>query len=92
MSGQITQLLGRGPSQGVLLAQLEVWTGFDKRTIRRLIERERREGSPILSDNVHGYYLPSTPEEKAVFVRSMRGRAAEIMATADAVENCDDGC
>lgn len=35
----------------------------------REIERERREGSPILADNATGYYLPATKYERAACVR-----------------------
>lgn len=41
-----------------------------------MIERERREGSPILADNATGYYLPATEHERAACVRH---RAAEAI-------------
>ena len=61
-------------------------TGLDGRTVRLMIERERREGSPILADNATGYYLPATKYERAACVRSMRHRADEIRKTAEAID------
>ena len=65
-------------------------TGLDGRTVRLMIERERREGRPILADNATGYYLPATEHERAACVRSMRHRAAEILAAARAIERGGD--
>ena len=59
---------------------------LDGRTVRLMIERERREGRPILADNATGYYLPATEHERAACVRSMRHRAGEILRTAQAIE------
>ena len=62
---------------------------LDGRTVRLMIERERREGSPILADNATGYYLPATEHERATCVRSMRHRAGEIMKSAQAIEQAE---
>ena len=62
---------------------------LDGRTVRLMIERERREGSPILADNATGYYLPATEHERAACVRSMRHRAGEIMKSAQAIEQAE---
>ena len=83
--GFIADLLGTGEENAVPLAHLEMLTGLDSRVIRRQIERERRQGIPILSKR--GYYLPADEYERAAFVASMRGRAKEIARTADAVES-----
>lgn len=40
----------------------------------------------VLSNNRDGYYLPSTPQERAACVCSMRHRAGEILAAAKAIE------
>lgn len=56
------------------------------RTVRLMIERERREGRPILADNAAGYYLPATEHKRAARVYSMRHRAVEILETAKAIE------
>ena len=59
---------------------------LDGRTGRLMIERERREGRPILADNAAGYYLPATEHKRAARVYSMRHRAVEILETAKAIE------
>ncbi len=51
-----------------------------------MIQSERLRGIPILSDNISGYYLAADVQEQEKFIRSMRGRAAEIEAVAAAVE------
>ena len=56
--------------------------GGNGRMVRLAIERERRAGIPILSDNANGYCLPGNSAERAQFVRSMRNRAEEILKTA----------
>lgn len=88
-SGQalkISSLLSHGAENGVTLRHLEKLTDLPGREVRRQIERERRRGIPILSDNTSGYFLPSSEDEKARCVRSMRGRAQEILRTARAIE------
>lgn len=66
---------------------------LDGRTVRLMIERERREGRPILADNAAGYYLPATEHKRAARVYSMRHRAVEILETAKAIEiGGDDDC
>ncbi len=82
--GLIADLLSAGEGNAVPLSHLVRLTGWDEREVRRQIENERRRGIPILSK--HGYYLPADDAERAAFVASMRGRAREIMRTADAVE------
>ena len=62
---------------------------LDGRTVRLMIERERREGRPILADNATGDYLPATEHERAACVRSMRHRAGEIMKSAQAIEQAE---
>ena len=59
---------------------------LDGRTVRLMIERERRDGRPILADNAAGYYLPATEHKRAARVYSMRHRAVEILETAKAIE------
>lgn len=83
--GLIADLLSSGEENAVPLAHLVMLTGWDERTVRQQIERERRQGIPILSKR--GYYLPADEAERAAFVASMRGRAREILRTADAVES-----
>lgn len=83
---RIAQLLLPGAENAVPLRQLIAWTGIDGRTVRMMIERERRSGTPILSDCRRGYYLAADELETAQFVESMRHCAHEILTTASAVE------
>ena len=82
----IADLLGVGRENDITRRDLERLTGLDGRSVRLLIERERRAGIPICSDNQNGYYLPCCKSEKDAFVASMRHRAREIMTTARALE------
>ena len=82
----ISSFLGHGQDAAVSLQQLVNMTGWDDRTIRHMIERERRAGVTIVSDNQHGYWLADDPAEIQQFARSMRRRAHEILTTASAVE------
>ena len=82
----IADLLGVGRENAITRRDLERLTGLDGRSVRLLLERERRAGTPILADSVNGYFLPASEEERAACVRSLRHRAGEIMATARAIE------
>ena len=83
--GAISSLLMEGRSNALHLADLVRLTGWPERDVRKAIQRERQRGSPILSDNHNGYFLPQSEAEKAQFVRSMRCRAREILRAANAV-------
>ena len=85
----IADLLLPGRENAIPRRELERLTGLDGRTVRLMIERERREGRPILADNATGYYLPATEHERATCVRSMRHRAGEIMKSAQAIEQAE---
>lgn len=93
--GFIERRLLFGAENGVTMHHLEVMTGMTGRKVRRQIERERRAGALIISDNRNGYYLTDSPEEARRFARSMKRRAREIIETAQAVETAagsgDDG-
>lgn len=82
----IADLLLPGRENAIPRRELERLMGLDGRTVRLMIERERREGRPILADNATGYYLPATEHERAACVRSMRHRADEIRKTAEAID------
>ena len=84
--GAVSSLLLEGRSNALHLADLVRLTGWPERDVRKAIQRERQRGSPILSDNKSGYFLPQSEVEKVQFVRSMRHRAKEILCAADAVE------
>ena len=79
----IADLLLPGRENAIPRRELERLTGLDGRTVRLMIERERREGRPILADNA----IPATEYERAAFVRH---RAAEILAAARAIERGGD--
>lgn len=83
---RIADLLPYGEESGVTLRHLEKLTGLDGREVRRQIERERRAGTLIISNNKNGYYLTDDPAEAQRFARSMRHRAREILRTARAIE------
>ena len=94
-SGQlnIADYLSRDRENAITRRELERLTNLDGRSVRLLIERERRAGTPILADNANGYFLPATDDERAACVRSLRHRAREILTTARALElaGIDDG-
>lgn len=83
---RIADLLLMGEENAIPLRHLKKMVDLPGREVRRLIQVERLHGIPILSDNMNGYFLPENDLERDKFVRSMRGRAAEIEAVADAVE------
>ena len=83
---KIADLLGHGQSAAGPLRHLKELAGLPGREVQRMIQSERLRGIPILSDNISGYYLAADVQEQEKFIRSMRGRAAEIAAVAAAVE------
>lgn len=82
----IADLLSYGPQNGLHLSDLVRLLDWSEREVRREIQFERLQGVPILSDNEHGYFLPSSGEDLAACVRSLRGRAREILDVANAIE------
>lgn len=86
-SSIVVELLSCGQQNATPRRELEKMTGWSGRMVRLAIERERRAGTPILSDNSSGYFLAENPAELEQFVQSMRNRAAEILKTAQAVED-----
>ena len=79
-------MLLHGSDNGLHLLYLWRLTGWKERDVRLHIHAERRRGVPILSDNVNGYFLPADEQELVACVRSMRNRAGEILAAAEAIE------
>ena len=73
---KVADLLSHGRENAIPCREL------DGRTVRLMIERERREGRPILADNA----IPATEHKRAARVYSMRHRAVEILETAKAIE------
>ena len=82
----ISDLLHVGAENALTLRELVQLTGEDERSIRRRIQAERKAGKLILSDCLHGYFLPASEQEARRFIRSMSGRAAEIAAVSRAAE------
>ena len=83
---KISDYLNCGPQGGMTIKDLEHMTGRKSREIRRQIERERRSGALIISDNQNGYWMAADPAEAKMFARSMLHRSREIARTARAVE------
>lgn len=86
-AGGIASLLLAGSENGLHLQDLVRLTGEDQRTVRKMIHEERRRGVPILSDNISGYFLPSSQQEREACVQSLRHRAKEILRAAAAIES-----
>ena len=82
----IFELLHPGAENGIKLSELAVLTNQDEREVRRRIQAERKDGKLILSDCLHGYFLPERPEDVQRFARSMSRRAAEIAGIARSAE------
>ena len=83
---KVSDFLSHGRENAVPLRHLKKVMEADGRTVRLMIQQERLSGMPICADNLTGYYLPATPEERTACVCSMRHRAGEIMRTARAIE------
>ena len=83
---RVSDLLHPGAENAISRRHLMTLTGLRDRELRLLIEKERRQGVPILSDNFRGYWLSDNPDEIKRFSRSMKRRAAEIRLTAMRVE------
>ena len=86
---RIADLLHPGAENAISRRDLMALTGYKDRELRLLIEAERRQGIPILSDCVGGYFLPASEAERQQCVRSLRRRAKEIEATAAAIERAE---
>ena len=82
----ILSFLRSGAENAMPLRDLRNTTGIDGRTIRRAIREARLRGVPVVSDDENGYWISENPAEIRRFVHSMRNRAKEIAAVAEAVE------
>lgn len=82
----VSALLLPGSENAIPLQYLMKVTGYDARTIRQLIHRERLAGVPVLANMKSGFFLASSEAERAWWVRSMLHRAGEIERAARAVE------
>lgn len=88
-SFRVADFLHPGAKNAISRRDLMALTGLSDRELRLMIEAERRQGIPILSDNIHGYFLPGDSAERDRCVRSLRRRAGEIEATAAAIEQAE---
>ena len=86
---KVSDYLNHGQENAVPLQHLKKLMETDGRTIRLMIQQERLAGTPICADNLTGYFLPATENEKTACVRSLRHRAGEIMKTARAIERAE---
>lgn len=82
---KVVDFLSPGQQNAVPLKHLKDLLHLDGRKVRLMIRVERLAGTPILSDNQTGYYLPGNDRKRTRCVRSMRRRAAEIVKAADAI-------
>lgn len=83
----IFDLLPVGEENAIPKIDLLNVTGLEDRLLRRKVQLERLAGLPILTNcDKGGYYRPADPAQSLRFVKSMRRRAAETAAVADAVE------
>ena len=83
---RVSDLLLSGAENAVSRRDLMSMTGMSDRELRLMIESGRRQGIPILSDCIHGYFLPGDSSERDRCVKSMRHRAGEILRSAAAIE------
>lgn len=85
--GGLIDLIPIGAANAITKAQLQKITGLKDRVVRLLIHQARKEGKQILTNmETGGYYFPESPQETVYFIQSMRHRASEVQAVADAVE------
>lgn len=83
----VYELLLSGSENAVPLRHLVSLLDMDERSVRAQIARERKAGHIIISDNEHGYFLPSGTDEIRRFSRSMNHRAKEILKVAQIAED-----
>lgn len=78
----VHERLLKGSENAVPLRHLTALLCMNERSVRAQIARERKAGHIIISDNEHGYFLPSSAEDIKRFSRSMNHRAKEILTVA----------
>ena len=87
---KISDFLGRGKNAARTGRTLANALGVDLRKLTKMIETERRAGTPICANcsteqDQQGYYLPETEEELKEYCDSLKGRAIEILKTRQAI-------
>ena len=88
---KIADLLPTGEENAVPLRHIKQMVDLPGREIRRQIQVERLQHTPILANNKSGYYLAGDEGERERFVRSMLHRANEIIKVAKAIEKSGAG-
>ena len=84
---KLFDMIPEGEENAIPKAELAEALGISDRALRQLVHRERRMGCQILTNcQTGGYYRPADPSDSMRFVHSMRHRAAETVAVADAIE------
>lgn len=81
----VSDALPKYREHALKMSDLKLRFGLDSRTLRLMIQRERRH-VPILSDNMSGYWISNDEAEVRHFSNSMRHRARQIWRTAANVE------
>lgn len=83
---KLFDLIPVGEENSVSRKELAALVGLSDRSLRLAIHRERLRGCQILANSDGGYYRPEHSRDTVRFIRSMRRRAAETAAVADALE------
>ncbi len=89
--GTIASMLSHGRNNATTCRELSRLLDISPREVRRTIQRERRNGTPILSDSECGYWLADSREELLRCVAALQLRAGEIHETARALERAANG-
>ena len=89
MNVSVTDLLLLGKENAVGRLYLATMTKMDERLVRKIINKLRLSGAPIISGQ-QGFWLSDDPAELEEFSRSMQHRAGEIARVADAVQRTAD--
>lgn len=84
MKVSVSDLLLYGKQNAVGRLYLAAMTNMDERLVRKVINRLRLSGAPIVSGQP-GFWLSDDPLELEEFARSMQHRAGEIARVADSV-------
>ena len=79
----IFELLNKGKDNAISSKNLENVLQLSTRELHAQIERERREGKPIMAkrDNGGGLYLPGSEEEKEEYLNKKKNEVITILET-----------
>lgn len=83
----IADYIPYGRGNAVTNSYLGSLLGLSRREIEKAVQDARKQGEPIISDNVNGYYMATCQHDIDMFYNSMRHRALEVFRTARAVKN-----